>query len=308
MIIYNSVDITNSVQPVALTVTDNAGGKPDRISAAFADPDGMWNRWKPAKGDTIQVKEGGFDSGVMYIDQLTQTAGSFGLAALSITQESKSARSQSWEDVRLMEIVTEIAARHGFTVQIYGIDNHHYDRVDQLEEPDFAFLARRSLIEGYALKISNRSLVIYDELTEEQKTADPKLATIRVNQMNGGFRFESKSTDIFRKCIVRSQYGGGYLEGVFEDTGINGPTVKHNLHSTNIAEADRWARGILRSYNKHQVTGFFTINLNTNFAAGTVVDIHNTGMFDGKYFIDQLTHDLTNNRTRMTVRKPLNGY
>lgn len=28
-IIYNSVDITNSVQPVALTVTDNAGGKPD---------------------------------------------------------------------------------------------------------------------------------------------------------------------------------------------------------------------------------------------------------------------------------------
>jgi len=307
-ILYNGVDITSSVQPITLRLKDNAGGVPDSITAVFSDTDGLWSQWKPAKNDTLQIKHEGFDTGVMYIDELSQSAWVFGLKALSIPQPSKTARSQGWENVRFMEIVTEIAGRYGFRVQTYNVVNHLYERVDQLEEADFAFLAYRCMLEGYALKINDRNIVIYDEAKEEQKTADTKLGTIFQNDINGEFEFTDKSTDVYQKCIVQSQTLNGYIEGEYTADGIYGPTLKRKVFATNQAEANRWAKGILRNHNKHMVTGVLTINLNTNYAAGSCVNVLGIGMFDGKYYIDSLVHDLLNNRTRLTLRRPLEGY
>lgn len=306
MIFYNGVDITNSVHPLVLQITDNAGCVPDSLTAVFSDTEGLWSKWRPAKNDTLQVKEGGFDSGVMFIDQIGQEPGRFELKALSIPQTSKTARSQAWEDVRLFDIGREIAARYGFAFRTFGAANQLYERVDQLDEPDFAFFSYRCMLEGYALKISDRSMIVYDEHLEEQKAADPA-GTIRESDLNGDFRFDDKSVDIYQKCIVRSQFDG-YIEGSFEDASISGPALKKNEYATNQAEANRWARGLLRGCNKHRVTGTLPINLNTSYAAGTVIEVRDVGMFDGKYFVHRIVHDLVGNRTRLTVRKPLEGY
>lgn len=300
-ILYNGVDIAASVQPTVLQITDNAGGKPDSLTIVFSDTENRWSQWKPAKNDTLQVKQDGFDTGIMYIDELKQQAGVFELKALSIPQTCKTAHSQGWENVRLLEVVTQIATRYGFTVQTYGVTNHLYTRVDQLEDADIAFLAYRCMLEGYAVKVTGKSLVIYAEATEEQKVAK---STIHRSDMQGAFEFRNKSMDIYSKCIVRSQT----LQGEFTDVGIAGPTLKQNIYMTNQAEANRWAKGILRSYNKYMVTGSFTVDLNPKLAAGTCIGVADTGMFDGKYFIDRLTHDLIHNRTKLRVRKPLEGY
>ncbi|MCL6456716.1 MAG: hypothetical protein K6T85_01795 [Gorillibacterium sp.] len=307
-IIYNGIDITASVQPTMVRITDYAGGRPDNLLLIFADSEGIWSNWKPAKNDTLQVKEAGFDTGVMFIDMISQSAGSFALAALSIPQSCKSARSQGWENVRLMEIATQIAARHGFSVQTYGIVNHLYERVDQQEEADFTFLAERCQLEGYAFKINNRSMVLYAEAMQEQKAPDSALAIIRQTEINGGFEFVDKSTDVYGKCIVQSQTPGGFIVGECSAPEINGPTLKRNTFATNHAEANRWAKGILRSYNKHAITGNMTVNLNTNYAAGITVRVIETGMFDGVFFVDRLTHDLINNQTKLLLRRPLEGY
>jgi phage protein D len=306
-IIYNGTDITGSVQPITLQITDNAGGKPDSLTISFSDTDGIWSKWKPAKNDTIQVLENGFDTGIMFIDQLSQSAGVFGVMALSIPQTSKTARSQGWEKVRLLEIATEIAARCGFALQTYGITNHLYERIDQQETADFAFLADLCMLEGYALKINNRSLVLYDEHAQEQESIIPSLSIIGDGSINGSFGFTNKSTDIYQKCIIRSN-GESYIEGEYTAIDVLGPTIKRDIYATNQAGANRWAKGILRSFNKHMVTGSFSINLNTNYAAGTNINVENIGMFDGKYFIHKLIHDLINNKTALTLRKPLEGY
>jgi len=307
-IIYNGTDITSSVHPVSIQITDNAGGKPDSLSVVFSDANGIWSKWRPAKNDTIQIRENGFDTGVMYVDQLVQTAGRFGIMALSIPQQSKTARSQGWENVRFLEFATQIASRYGFKLRAYDVTNHLYERVDQREEPDFAFLAYRCMLEGYALKINNRTVVIYDEAKQEQKAVDPKRGVIRESDINGAFEFIDKSTDIYEKCVVRSLTPGGYIEGEFQAPGVRGPTLKRNDYAASQAEAIRWARGILRNYNKHMVTGTMTINLNTHYAAGTVVAVQDIGMFDGKYIIDRLVHDLLNNRSKLWLRRPLEGY
>ncbi|AOZ91625.1 phage late control D family protein [Paenibacillus crassostreae] len=307
-IIYNGTDITSSVHPTSIQMIDNSGGIPDSLTLKFSDTEGIWGKWKPAKNDTLQVKESGYDTGLMYIDQIMQTAGSFGLAALSIPQTSKSARSQGWESVRFLEIVTQIAARHGFTIKTYGVTNHLYERVDQIEQADFSFLADRCSLEGYALKINNKSIVIYDEATQEKIVPDPELSIIRESNINGDFEFIDKSTDIYGKCIVSSQALSGYIEGEYTASGTNGPTLKRNIFASNQAEANRWAKGIIRSFNKHMLTGSLAVNLNTNYAAGTTIQVTDVGMFDGVYFTDRLVHDLINNKTKVKLRKPLEGY
>ncbi|MFD5019994.1 phage late control D family protein [Paenibacillus sp. NPDC058367] len=307
-IIYNGVDITSEVQPTKVLNMDNSGGKPDRVDLVFADPEGVWSKWNPAKNDTLQIVESGFDSGLMYIDQISQSAGSFGLQALSIPQISKTARSQGWESVRFMEFATQIAARYGFGIKTYGVINHLYDRVDQVETADFVFLAERCSLEGYALKINNESIVIYDEAMQEKNAPNPELSIIRESDIAGAYVFTNKSTDIYGKCIVRSQTLKGYIEGQYTAIGVNGPTLKRNLYASNQAEANRWAKGILRSFNKHMITATLVINLNTNYAAGTTVQVVDIGLFDGVYIIDHLTHDEINNQTKLTLRKPLEGY
>lgn len=302
-IIYEGIDISTSVQPTTLQITDNAGGKPDSIRVVFSDTEGLWSKWGPKKNDTLQIIDGSFDSGIMYIDEIALFAGSIQIKALSIPQTAKTARSQGWSNVRLLEIATQIAIRHGFSLQTYNLTNHFYERVDQMEEADLFFLAYRCMMEGYALKINNNQLVIFNERAEEQKAVNQN-AIIRSADMHGAFDFKTKSTDIYGKCIVKSHQ----IKGEFTDASIYGPTLKQNVYVSYQDEANRWAKGFLRSMNKFETFGSFSINLNTKFAAGIPIQIKDVGLFDGKYFVERLIHDLINNRTKLLVRKPLEGY
>lgn len=307
-IFYNDVDITADVHPLVLKLVDNAGGKPDSITSVFSDSEGEWSQWKPSKNDKLQIKKDGYDTGIMFIDHIGQYAGKFEIKVLSIPQESKTARTQAWEDVRLLEIATEIAARYGFKLNTFNITNHFYKRVDQLEEADFSFLSNLCTREGYALKINDRSIVIYDESTVEQNNPDESKTTFYPHDMIGGYEFVNKSVDIYGKCIIRCQTLDGYIEAEHKDSNVNGPTLFPKIYAQDLAEAQRWSKGILRSYNKHMISGRFTTELKTGFAAGSNLFVKDVGMFDGKYFVHRIEHDLVNNRTVFTVRRPLEGY
>ncbi|WP_438449501.1 phage late control D family protein, partial [Gorillibacterium sp. sgz5001074] len=260
----------------------------------------------PRKNDLLQVRTGSFDTGAMFIDHLEQGAGEFAMKALSIPQEAKSVRSQGWESVRFLEFATQLAARHGFEVRTYGVTNHLYDRVDQLEEADFAFLASRCTREGYGLKVTDRKVILFDESAEASRT---ETTTIRTGDMIGQFRFIDKSTDIYGSCRVFGRGPTGErIQAAFTAPDTTGPMAVHKLALSNQAEADRWARGLLRSANKYRVTGTLTVTMNTGLAAGSVVRIDGVGLFDGLYVIDQLTHDPVHDRTKLTLRKPLEGY
>lgn len=307
-IVYNGVDITGDVEPIVARTTDYAGGKPDSLSLVFADLDGTWGKWGPKKGDTIRIRENGYDSGEMYIDQLTQGTGRFGIDALSIPAASRTARSQGWENVRLLEIAAEIAARYRFRLQSVGIVNHLYDRVDQTDEADFAFLARRCSMEGFALKIHDRSLVLYDERSQEQAEIDPQAAVIRAGDMLGSYEFMDKSTDIYERCIVQYASSKGMIVGECADSEVSGAVLRQTMYAADEAEASRWAKGLLRAGNKHRITGTSTIPLNTEYAAGTVIRVQDAGQFDGRYFIDAIVHDWKARRSQLRLRRPLEGY
>jgi phage protein D len=307
-ILYNAVDITSSIEPLKVRLIDNAGGIPDSIDCVFSDTNELWSKWNPKKNDTLEVKQSGYSTGIMYIDELGQSAGIFKLKALSIPQHSKTAKSQGWENVRFLEFVNEIAGRYGFKVQTYGIENFLYQRVDQIEQADFLFLAYKCMLEGYAIKINNKNIVIYNENYLERKDIDPVNSLIYKSDILNNFEFKNKSTDIFSKCLIKSNGSNGAIQGQYEDKNIFGSTITKQINCSSQAEANRFAKGYLRASNKDMITGSLPIKLNTNYAAGTNIEVKKIGMFDGKYFIDKVVHDLINDRTNIYLRKPLEGY
>ncbi len=299
-LIYQGKDIAPSVDIRHAEIVDNAGGVADSVELCFNDPQDVWSQWKPQKDDQVQLKKDGFNSGVMYVDELEQRRGVFIVRALSLPQEAKTERSQGWEQVRLLEIADELASRYGLRLEHYGLTNHLYERVDQREQADFAFLASRCALEGYSLKITDGRVVIFSERDME---AAPSSLTIAREDLDGEFTFWTRSTGIYGAASVR--YGTvGYEYRVGP-----GPTFRVNdLYVSDQATAERFSRGLLRSKNKHEHTGFCTIRLAPGLAAGNIAAVTDMGMADGLYYCEQVRHNLVADRTHLRLRRPLEGY
>lgn len=302
-IIYEGKDIAAAVDVQKADITDNAGGMPDSVELVFNDTAGLWSKWKPQKNHRVAVKEKGFSSGLMFIDELEQERGLFTVRALSIPQEAKTENTKAWENVRFMEFAGEMARKYGLELQAFGVQNHLYPRVDQFEQPDLAFLSYRCMMEGYALKITDGTAVIYDERHIESQASARK---IYADQVDGTVRFKDKSTGIFNSCRVT--YGSMGYE--FKPAQAPpGPVLKIcDAYLSSPAEAERYSRGLLRQKNKHEKSGALTIRLDTGIAAGNIVEVHRVGMFDGRYFVEQAVHRLKEGRTSLKLRKPLEGY
>lgn len=302
-VIYEGKDIAPIVEIKRADIIDNAGGVADSLELHFNDPDKLWGEWSPMKNDSVQVVENGFTSGLMYVDELEQQRGIFIVRALSIPQESKTANTKAWENVRFLEIATEIAGKYGYSLETYGIENHLYERVDQLETADFKFLALRCMLEGYMIKITDRKVVIYDELYMESLDAKKN---IDISDFDGNYKFLQKATGIFRSSKIT--YGS--IQSEFTpNNASSGPILKFtDLQVFSQGEADRYARKTLRCHNKYETIGHGTIQLDTGIAAGINININGVGLAKGKYFCDQAIHSLVGKKTLLKLRKPLEGY
>ncbi len=126
-------------------------------------PGSCGTRWSPKKGDTIAVEDGAAKTGKMFVESVVPESGLITLRAYSAPQSTKHKRSKSWEKVKFLQLIQEIAGRHGLTVETYGITDQTYDYVEQNNLPDFAFLQARCTLEGAAFLVYDGKLVVYDE-------------------------------------------------------------------------------------------------------------------------------------------------
>ncbi|MGF7431098.1 hypothetical protein PQV03_10075 [Thermoanaerobacterium thermosaccharolyticum] len=306
-IIYEGVDITDSIDIRKADIYDNAGGIADSVYLIFSDIEGSWSKWKPQKGDKIEVRQDGFSSGIMYIDQIEQKRGYFILKALSIPLNAKTQNTKSWENIRFLSLAKEMADKYSFELQTYNIQNWHYDRLDQVEQTDFDFLAYRCMLEGYMLKICNQSLIIYDEKYMEQQDS---VKVINIEDIDGDYLFKIKSNDLYSSCNIQYNGPNGLIKSVFKPSNAPiGPEKKiQNIYLFNQGEADRYAKNILRNFNKYENTGRIQTKLDTCIAAGNSVNINGINISNGKYFISQAVYKLLEEKMQLTLRKPLEGY
>lgn len=301
-IIYEGVDITDTIEIRKADIIDNAGGCADSIDLSFADTEGLWSKWKPLKGHKINVLESGFSSGIMFTDYINQASGSIRIKGLSLPPKAKTAKTKAWESIRFLQMAGEIAGTHGFALETFGVTDHLYERLDQINETDFDFLQRRCTLEGYSLKICNSKVVIYSEHDFETKAA---VKTLSMDRFDGNYEFKAASTGLYSACVISS---GVITKEYMPAVAPSGPVLKPRIYITSLAEAERYCKGLLRAANKNEDTGRIQIELDPDLAAGSCVEIDGVGLADGKYFIEQAVHRLKDKKTILKLRKPLEGY
>lgn len=306
-VIYAGTNITGSVAPdlLSFSYTDNDGGKADDVDLTLKNNHGRWSGpWLPARGDKItatiiQEGEGGrfaLPCGSFTVDEL-EASGPPSVVSIkgsSMPTESdiiRTKRSRAWENVRLSEIVQDVARAGGLAVVYLIEDDPLYDRRDQRDETDLAFLKRTCGDEGFSLKCTDEQVVVFDP--RERDKAAPVVTIAKDGGEVRSYRFTAQNHDVYSKCTVEYMSPNTKKLNKFTYTqpGMEkGKTKKVNKRAASKAEAERIAKAELYEANRNEVSGSLDLVGDTRLVAGATVMITGFGRFDGKYFIRSARH------------------
>ena len=288
----------------ACVMHDRAGGEADGLTAVFPDPSGLWADWNPQRGDRVRMVDGDFDSGVLYVDDPQFSGGFFRVEAVSVPPTIRQPRTKVWRDVRLSEIISDMAGQAGLSFQTYDMQDYHYNAISQHGETDMAFLARICLREGYAAKVTGETLVVFSEQALEN--AAPQ-ATVDVTQTAPERDFQA-GVGLLSSSQVRyfSIQENRLIEQTVTDSSIIGGASRRNEFCSTDGEAQRWAYGYLRAANKRAHTGRIQLLQQSAFAAGSTVNLTGfSGDNNGAWFVYGVDQDAVNARTTLLLRRPL---
>ncbi len=302
-VIYEGTEINIEVSDCR--IIDNMGGKADSLAISFADIKNECRKWDFAKNNTIEIIDKPFRTGVMYIDCFGCSSGSYNIDAISIKKTFKSKKTRTWEKVNFLDLAEDLMQELGLKLETYGIDDFQYSRVDQIQKNNLEFLNYRCMLEGYNLKISNgKALIVSENFLQNQN----EVLTLNPSCFIGKYNFKCKSNDVYGGCETIS-FSGTLIKGSYISNKANGELIKiTDIPITSIGEANRFSKNILMSLNKYETIGIFTINKNTLIAAGNLIKIENLDSFNGKYIIENIIHDLISGKSKLTVRKIMEGY
>lgn len=302
---YENVDITSSIQVNKCIHNESSGGKADSLNIHFADPDGLWSKWKPKKGERIMVEKDGLSSGVMFVDKIGLDGGIFKLGARSLPPAVKTKKYRLWESIRFIKLANDLAASAKLSLETHGVTDYLYEFFSQNNETDLQTLNRLCIREGYVLKIYDEKAVIYNE--KELEVSDPALELLNSDMLS---EFEDKSDAIFSACEVKYvDTSGGYISYIFSSpAGTLGEVLNIDEQIFSYSEAARVSKAYLRYANKFEVTGGLRLEFNPKIAPGNTILLAKVGLFEGKYFIHEAINDLVSNKRALKVRKVLEGY
>ena len=310
-VFYEGVNITGDISAdlISFSYTDNEGGKSDDIAISLKNDHGKWTgAWLPIRGDKVSVTivQRGRGSkkelacGTFTVDEL-ETSGPpdvMSIKAISIPVESdifRLKRSQAWEGVRLSEIAQNTASKGSIALQFFVDDDPLYDRQDQRNETDMAFLQRVCKSEGFSVKATDGQLVIFSP--EAQGEKEPVRTVARGVDDIKSYSFKAQNNDVFWKCTMSyvSPKTGKVVSHTSTQAGMtSGKTKRLTGRASSLAEAERKTKAALLEANRGEVTGSLSVVGDTLFVAGATIIVDGFNQFDGKYYIKKADHVVGN--------------
>ncbi|MGO4540380.1 phage late control D family protein [Paenibacillus sp. 2TAB19] len=312
VITYNGHDISSSIATslLDLSYTDNPSGQIDDLQISLQDRERKWQGpWNPVDGDTIAASIRTIDwNGRNEIESLP--LGTFEVDSVSLsgppdvvqikalslpsgTAVRRESRTKGWEKVRLKTVADEIAKRSKLKL-IYEVeDNPLYERLEQSNQSDLAFIVDLCIKEGIAVKAASGNLVLFDEAAYENRAAVATLTREGRSVVSYGFEW-SASLAAYRACQLTysDSAKGKEYKVLYTPPGApaSGPVLKVNENVGSEAEALRVARNRLRDENKNFGRASLSLVGNIRMAAGLTIDLSGWGRYDGKYIIERATH------------------
>lgn len=329
---YNNNNITRDIEDFvdSISFTDNLSGQADDISISLADRERRWvtSAWIPKKGASLNVsllisagwgqdKQTTRSLGYFEIDELSTNGppNKISVKATSIPQSSSlkgEKKTKAWEKTNLKKIAGDIAKNNKLSLYYSADDNPTYDRIDQENQSDVAFLNKLCSDAGLALKIANKKIIILDEADLER---EPAVETIsRTDPRLKEYSGKDSLTTVYKSCRVKYTDAKKKKTFTYTFTPKNPP-----LGATRILEVSEevssqeaaitLAKKNLRNANKEATTFSIRMAGFLQLYAGQCINLKDFGAFDGKYIITSLSGSIgSGSETSMELRKCLEGY
>jgi len=213
VVIFNKVDISDEIAHSisSLNYTDNSKNAIDDLELELENLDYRWlKEWYPDENAQLLVgiheeleNETNFlDLGTFYVDEPTFENNRLNLKCLALPLDQNirdQKNSVAWERITLKELVTQIANKHEMNAEIYA-DNEFFERLDQNQETDLAFINRVVKETGLNMKVSDDKIIIFDD--EEMEKND----TVEIFNINDerirSFSLKKKNKEIYDKVEV----------------------------------------------------------------------------------------------------------
>ena len=319
---------------ISLSYTDNEEDETDDLQIKLQDASGVWlKKWLNAsvqaaissgeislggKTKGLKIKAGISTSGPDGVIRRTD-CGSFTLDSIKASGPASTVnikatslpyaagvrteeRDKAWEGYNLSGIGAEIAGRAGLGFMFDANSDPYYKRLEQAKETDIKFLQGLCHDAGYSLKVSDSKLIIFDQAKYEALAA-----VLTIFWMDGTYtKYDLSTTEgdvTYAQCEVRyynpdtKEYISGTANSdTFDAEDENNQTLIITDHKvSNVGEAQALAAKLLRLHNKFEREISFTLVGNPLLAAGLNVELSGFGMWDGKYLLKQVKHEVSQN-------------
>lgn len=329
---YNGYDLSLDIAKylIDFSYNDAPSGELDDISISLEDREGNWKspEWMPLEGDNLkatirtlnwdkpgEIKKlplGTFEVDSMQLsgppDVVSIKGVSLGVGA-NIRQEK---RTKAWEKVSLKTIAADVAKKAGLKLSYVAPVNPNYDRLDQTEVSDLAFLSEQAKSEGVALKVAGKQLILFDEFEFEKGAPAATFVYGKDNILSYDFSWSSSYAAYIACEISYSKpKSKKTIKVKYTPPGApkNGPVLKLNEKVSSQAEALRKARNALRDKNKDMGRSSLSVMGDIRIAAGVTIRIEGFGTYDGKYLVESCSHNISSSgyTTDMSIR-PILGW
>ena len=339
------VDVTDDIANnlISMEITDNEEDEADDLQLKIADRDAVWlQKWL---NDTIQkgarTSELSFEVWIGTTDAegkiIQQKCGTYHLDCVKhsgpptvttikcvslqfgggIRTEK---RDKAWERYKLSGIAKEIAGKADLKVQYLSDNDPSFDRKQQDQETDLAFLKRLCQDEALSLKFTDDIMVIFDKKKFEQA------------QPHRNFKFKSSHCEYLKwdlgttageiqydSCVVKytDPKTGECIEGKYkseeweENEKDSDKKSKHqelvvtNKKVKSSGEAMHLAEKLLKMNNLFSKEASFTVMGDPSLMAGMTVSLSDFGYWDGRYMISGAKHTINSSgyTTKVDLRK-----
>lgn len=333
-ITYEGADITKDIEKYLLSVsyTDNEEEKADDLQISLEDRDGTWvSDWLEqtgAKGAEVSAlfvkvdelgKEEILDCGVFKVDSISESGPptKVSIKATSIPTDSKVSiekKTKAWEKIYLSAIAGEIAGKNGLRHIFESDFDPFYVRKEQVQKSDIVFLQELCKKAGISLKVTAKTIVLFDAAKYEAKGTVKKIKKGESDVLRWNFGTDFKDT-AYAKCEVTYTDPGTKktIKGSFESPTSDqstGKTLKINEKVNNKQEANELAKKRLREKNKSETEASFELKGDLSLVSGVTIEVVGWGFYDGKYIVQNASHSISRSgfKTNISIRKVLVGY
>lgn len=317
-------DIVNYITD--FSYTDVADGKSDSISLTLCDIKKEWlGKKRPKKGSRFvaklvlnnfeeKVKKKTFDCGRFTIDDISfsgrpLTCNMNGVN-IPVSNDFKTLqKTKVWQKTNLKNIALSIAKNASVSL-VYDADIVNIDEIEQNNQEDSAFLYELCSKYGLAMKVYKQKIVIFDIVRYERKKATITISEKDMLSWNANTTIEGTYTGVkFSyanpvknvKGTKKSKAGNKKKEVIKVMIGKKGRLLYINNQTSGKYDAELQAKAALNKANRQAETMNITIMGGKKLVSTQCIKIKGLKGLDGKYFIDEVRHNLGNGGYEMEL-------